>query len=274
LRGGVPLPLHAPGLQFNPRNDPAARHGTWELVNALVQAAAVVESELGGLPVTINDLSYEAGGPIPRHASHQSGRDVDVWFYQLGPDRQPIPSVGAFFGPRGMGVDFRDLSDPSDDVVLRIDLRRTWRFVQALIEDPSANLQSIFVAEHIRSLLLREARKRDAPADVVARFAAMTCQPEYPHDDHFHFRFYCSVEDIAQGCRDSKPTYDWRRRELRDAGVSPNPLLPKRPQAKTKTVSHEEARARAGVLDPEVERWLDRRKAWRDQPHPGRRYCP
>lgn len=273
LRGGVPLPLTAPGLRFNPKNDPAARYGTQELVDALLNAARIVDAELGGLPVTINDLSYAEGGPIPRHGSHQSGRDVDVLFYQLDQDDEPIESVGAFFNPAGAGVDFRELADPADDVRLQIDVPRTWRFVQALIEDPNADLQSIYVAEHIRTLLLRYARQSGADRTTVARFGAMTCQPEYPHDDHFHFRFYCSLEDIAEGCRDSKPLYPWRKRALEDAGVTPLPLLPKRSHAKSKTVSHAEARANAGELDPEVERWLDERQRWIAQPHPGRKYC-
>jgi penicillin-insensitive murein endopeptidase len=274
LVGGVPLPLQAPGLRFNPSRDPAARYGTVEVVRALVDAAEIVDSELGGLPVTINDLSYESGGPIPRHSSHQSGRDVDVFFYQIGPDGNPIASVGAFFDPEGRGVDFRDLADPSDDIDLEIDLRRTWRFVQALIEDDSANLQSIYLAEHLRTLLLDHARVRGAPKETIRRFAAMTCQPGYPHDDHFHFRFYCSAEDIEAGCRDSEPIHPWRKKALAQAGVEPLPMLPKRPRAVAATISHEEARRQAGEMDAEVVRWLDRREAWLAKPHTGRKYCP
>ncbi len=273
LQGGVPLPLRAPGLRFSPRRDPSARFGTVEVVRALVQAAARVEQELGGLPVTINDLSYEAGGPIPHHRSHQSGRDVDVLFYQLDSDGEPVESVGAFFDPTGAGVDFRDLADPNDDILLQFDLARTWLFLRALIEDEEAQLQQIFVAEHLRALLLRHARSNDEPSTIVTRFAAMSCQPSYPHDDHFHIRFYCAPDDISKGCRDSAPLYPWHRKRLQRAGVQSRPLAPKRPGANAKIVTHEEARAAAGLIDPEVGRWLDRRKEWAEQPHPGRPYC-
>ena len=121
--------------------------------------------------------------------------------------------------------------------------------------------------------MLAYARNTRQNPRTIARFAQMTCQPSYPHDDHFHFRFYCSSEDIARGCRDSKPLYPWRKKALREAGVQPKPLLPKRERAESKTVSHEEARANAGVLDAEVERWLDRRQSWIAKPHPGRKYC-
>ena len=274
LRGGVPLPLTAPGLRFNPGRDPNARYGTVEMVRGLVEAGNRVDRELGGVPVTINDLSYAHGGPIPHHRSHQSGRDVDVLFYQLGPDGKPIESVGAFFDRSGAGVDFRDLPDPSDDVALQLDIPRTWLFLQALIEDDEAQLQHIYVAEHLRTLLLDYARARDVPAATVARFVEMSCQPGYPHDDHFHFRFFCAPDDITEGCRDSPPMYPWQRQRLEAAGVRSLPLASKRNQAKAKIVTHEEAREAAGPLDAEVERWLELRKQWIDPPHPGRTYCP
>ncbi len=273
LRGGVPLPSTAPGLRFNPGRDPKARYGTSEMVHGLVDAANRVHRELGGLPVTINDLSLAHGGPIPHHRSHQNGRDVDVLFYQLGPDGEPIESVGAFFDPSGAGVDFQDLADPSDDVALRFDVPRTWLFVRALIEDDEAALQHVFVAEHLRTLLLEYARGHDVPSGTVARFAEMTCQPGYPHDDHLHLRFFCSPDDIARGCRDSPPMYPWRRDKLKAAGVRPLPLAPKRKEAKAKIVTHKQAREAAGPMDAEVERWLDRRQRWLERPHPGRVYC-
>lgn len=274
LRAGVPLPLRAPGIRFNPARDPRARYGTVEVVRALVQAGARVDRELGGLPVTVNDLSYEQGGPLPRHRSHQNGRDVDVFFYQLGPDGKPIESVGAFFDPEGAGVDFRDLADPSDDVPLTIDIPRTWLFLQALIEDERALLQHIYVAEHLRALLLEYAEVQDVPAATRARFEDMTCQPAYPHDDHFHFRFFCTPDDIEEGCRDSAPMYPWHLKRLLEAGVEPRPLTRARPEARAKIVTHEEARSTAGPMDAEVERWLDRRAQWIEKPHPGRPYCP
>ncbi len=274
LRGGVPLPLQAPGLRFNPQRDPSARYGTVEVVRALVEAAARVDRELGGLPVTINDLSLASGGPIPHHRSHQSGRDVDVLFYQLGPDGNPIESVGAFFDPSGAGVDFKDLADPADDIALTIDIPRTWLFLQALIEGGHAELQNVYVAEHLRTLLLRHARSESAAGATITRFEAITCQPRYPHDDHFHFRFFCTPDDIEEGCRDSVPVYPWQHELLEAAGTAPRPLAPKRQKAEAKIVTHEEARRAAGPMDAEVERWLDMRQQWIEKPHPGRPYCP
>ncbi|HET6417364.1 MAG TPA: penicillin-insensitive murein endopeptidase [Polyangiales bacterium] len=274
LRGGVPLPLAAPGLRFNPKRDPKTRFGTVEVVRGLLAAGSRVDEALQGLPITINDLSYAEGGPIPHHRSHQSGRDVDVLFYQLGPDGAPIESVGAFFDPSGEGVDFRDLSNPSDDVALSLDIPRNWLFLRSLIEDEDAQLQQIYLAEHLRALLLDYARREGEPSAAVERFAEMSCQPSYPHDDHFHFRFFCAPDDIAKGCLDSPPMYPWQLQKLEASGVRPRPLAPNRAEARARIVTHEEAREAAGPMDAEVERWLDRRKNWLKRPHPGRTYCP
>jgi penicillin-insensitive murein DD-endopeptidase len=273
LVGGVPLPLTGPGFRFNPRRDPQARYGTAEMVAALVRSAEVVHRELPGGQLTVNDLSYAEGGPIAGHGSHRSGRDVDVLFYLLDEAGKPMPSVGAPLDPGGRGVDFRDLADPADDVPVRIDLARTWRFVQTLLQGEEAKLQRIFVAEHLRTLLVAHARRQRAPAQAVQRFEHLTCQPSYPHDDHFHFRFFCSVGDLKAGCEDTPPIYPWHRRLLQRAGVTPVLARPKPSAPKPKVTTHAEARAEAGPMHSDVVAWLERREAWLRPPRTGRRYC-
>lgn len=276
LEGGVPLPLRGPGFRFNPRRDPRARYGTIEVVRQLVAAAAVVHQELPGGQLTINDLSLPQGGPIPHHGSHQSGRDADVLFYLIGPNGEPHPSVGAPLDPQGRGTDYGDLADPNDDVPLRIDLPRTWRFLQALIEgsgDDEAPLQRVFVAEHLRTLLVDYAQASGAPAATRARFAMITCQPSYPHDDHLHLRWFCSPDDLAAGCEDTPPHYPWRRRALEALGLELRRHRPRPDRPRAPITTSAQARAAAGPMHPEVRRFLRRRRAWMDPPHPGRPFC-
>lgn len=261
LLGGAALPRVAPGLRFEDKRQSDARYGTVEMVQALLKAARLVHTQLGG-ELVVHDLSLAGGGPIPRHETHQSGRDVDLLFYQLGPDGQPIPPVGAFFDERGRAVDFHDLAEPGDDVPLRLDVPRTWRLLQALMEDPQAKLQRIFIADHLRALLLRHAEASHADASTLLRFKELACQPSTPHDDHLHLRFFCSTEDIGAGCRDTPPVHGWRRQQLRALNLRPLPPLPRRASAKSVTVSPEEARAAAGPMHAEVERWLERREHW------------
>lgn len=274
LQGGVPLPEASPGLRSNPRRPNAdGFYGTVEMVQALVRAAAVVAAEHPDSEVTVNDLGFESGGPIPHHASHQSGRDVDVLFYLLDDEGRPRQGKGVPIDPRGVGWDFGDLEDASDDVRVRIDIPRTWRFLQALVEDPEAHLQRVFVVEHVRTMLMEHAERTRAPATARRLIGDATCQPGSPHDDHLHFRFFCTAEDISAGCEDTAPMYPWRRTELRAAGVTPVIARYVRPASRPNTTSPAEARAAAGPMHAAVRAFLDEREQWIRRPRPGRPYC-
>ena len=282
LEGGVPLPLAAAGVLFSPAKDPGSRFGTVELVGGLVRAASAVERASPGAVLTVSDLSREAGGEIPRHASHRSGRDVDVLFYLRRESGEPfVPSKMIPLDPEGRGTDYGDLADPADDVPVVLDAARTWSFVAALLADEAVAVQRIFVVEHLRSRLLDEARRVEAPAEVIDRFAEITCQPGFPHDDHMHVRVFCSAEDVAAGCADGAPIYPWRKQALAAAGVEPvvagddEDEGPRKqgPRPKPDIKSIAQARAEAGPMHEDVVAFLDRRQAWVKRPHPGRRWC-
>ncbi|MGB0680584.1 MAG: penicillin-insensitive murein endopeptidase [Polyangiales bacterium] len=275
LQGAVALPAVGPGFRFNPRRRAVARFGAVAMVQALMHAAAEVAREHPGGELTINDLGLQHGGPIRQHGSHQSGRDVDVLFYLLGTQGQPIPSVGAPLDPRGRGVDFKDLGVARDDVRVRIDLPRTWAFVAALLQAPQATVQRIFIAEHLRALLLRQAQRAGTDKRWRVRFAELTCQPGAPHDDHMHIRFFCGAHDIRAGCRDTYPVYPWWRKQLRTQGLKPVPAGPRRRQLPHALTTARAARqaAEKRPMHAKVRAWLDKREAWVKRPHPGRRYC-
>lgn len=270
LEGGLPLPASAPGLLSNPRRpNETAYWGTVEMIRMLVRAAAVVDRELPGGTLYVNDIGFREGGTIPHHGSHTAGRDVDVLFYLLdAPGGAPRPGIGAPIGPDGMGTDFGDLVDPADDVDVWLDVPRTWRFVQAILEDEEALVQRIFVVEHVRALLLAHAEAISAPEPVRTRFADVTCQPSYPHDDHLHVRLFCTSEDLGAGCADGPPMYPWRSAQLRAAGVEPvfAERTPRRRRAR-------EPEAEEPPMHERVRAFLDLRETWEEQPHPGRPYC-
>jgi penicillin-insensitive murein endopeptidase len=273
LEGGIALPLTGPGFRFNPKKDPLSRYGTVELVQALVRAATAVHEEMPGNELTFGDLGRPEGGDIPGHGSHRAGRDVDVYFYLFDDVGRPFDAKAIPLDPEGKGTDFGDLADPSDDVNVHIDLPRTWKFVHALITDESLWVQRIFVVEHLRSMLLAEARRQKAPRGVMQLFADLTCQPRAPHDDHLHVRVFCTAQDIAAGCEDSRPVYPWHDKRLAALGTALVPAkLPKKAK-KTGVVDREQARQEAGTLHADVQAFLDRREAWAKQPHPGRKYC-
>jgi len=273
VEGAVAFPLVGPGLRFGPLRSPDARYGTVETVQSLLRAADAVRLAFPGSEVTVNDLGLERGGAIAHHASHRAGRDVDVLFYLLDADGSPRPGIGAPIEPNGTGTDYKNLADPADDVVVRIDVPRSWTFVAALLADRRAEVQRIFVVEHVRTMLLDHARSVGADPAIISRFEDVTCQPSYPHDDHFHIRYFCTAEDIAAGCTDSGPLYPWQIEALRLAGTEsvPQRISPHRERARV--TSDEEASEDAGVMDEAVKAFLARRAHWRRAPHPHRQYC-
>ena len=278
LQGAVRLPDRGPGYTHNPKRPDNARYGTVELLQAVARAAAVVDKDLPGSSLTINDVGLEHGGPIAQHGSHQNGRDVDILFYVLDKKGNPLPSVGVPLDPKGQGVDFKDLAIPGDDQPVKIDLPRTWRFMQALLEAAPDQIQRIFIVEHLRTLLVAEAERVRAPKAIRQRFDEVTCQPGTPHDDHMHVRFFCTPEDMAAGCEDSVPLYPWRSSGLRELGLEPIVAGSKRTReerdsAAARTTSPAEAKKKAGKMHPKVVQFLAQREHWLKQPHPGRPYC-
>jgi penicillin-insensitive murein endopeptidase len=277
LQGSVALPLEGKGFRFNPNRNPDRRHGTVEMVQSLVRAAAVVDDALPGGLLTFGDLSMPEGGQIGGHASHRAGRDVDVMFYLLDDETgESMASKMIPLEPDGTGVDFKDLTKGDDDVTVRLDVPRTWKFMEALVTDEHARINRIFVVEHVRTMLLAHAKKIRAPKAARERFGHLTCQPGFPHDDHAHIRFYCAPDDIRGGCLDTKPIFPWHEKVLADAGVEPQlagPRKTKRPKLTSVDEAAKKAKEKLGTFHPDVDAFLERRKAWAKKPHPGRKYC-
>jgi len=220
LRSPVALPLDGDGYtvpgRWRPRN---SNYGTEELVGALVRAARAVDRQVPGGLAAIGDLSRRAGGASVEHKSHQSGRDVDVFYYAVDDRGRPVVPGEAMlrFNGDGRAVRWsppRGLAAPSRAVpAYRFDERRNWAFVRALITDPGAEVQWIFVQHQLAALLLHEAASSGEDPTVLARAALILREPtdSEPHDDHMHVRLYCDAQDRAFGCVDKGPTRWWKK---------------------------------------------------------------
>ena len=179
--------------------------GTWELVQLLERAAYRVSQRVPGSKLTVGELSAEEGGPIPGHASHQNGRDVDISFYMTDASGRPYePFAFAAFDRNGVGL------PPNDG--LRFDDARNWELVAKLVADGDAKIQFLFVARTIRDRLLDEGRRRGAPASVLERASRLLVQPASgnPHRNHFHLRMYCPPSS-RPACQDRAPFHPWYR---------------------------------------------------------------
>lgn len=178
-------------------------YGTWQLVQLLGRAAQYVNKKLPGARLSVGEMSAQNGGNLPNHASHESGRDVDVGFYMLDAAGRPYSAFAfANFDERGRGI--------KPNVGLKFDVARNWELVARLVTDGDARVQYVFVAPGLRWLLLEEGKRRGATPAVLDRAAHVMVAPNerHPHGNHFHVRIYCGPNERPQ-CTDSAPYWPW-----------------------------------------------------------------
>jgi penicillin-insensitive murein endopeptidase len=196
LVGGAVLPKRGAGFAVMQKTlERRARFGTEELVRLVESAAARVRRQHRGAELAVADLSQRRGGPFVHHGSHQSGRDVDLAFYMRDAAGEPVrPLDFVAFDRNGFSVD--------PPMAYRFDVARNWAVVAALLTSDRAEVQWIFVAEHLKRLLLEGARAAGARPALVARARQVLRQPgAKSHWDHFHVRVRCP-SDGGPACRD------------------------------------------------------------------------
>jgi penicillin-insensitive murein endopeptidase len=204
LTGAVELSAEGTGYRFFRNND--RHHALARFAKALAAAAARVENERPGGTLVIGDLSAEHGGRLMPHLSHRSGRDADLLLYALTVGGAPIASPGfVHYGPDGLAW------DEANRRFCRFDVEREWLLIRALLEDPQARIQWVFVNHVIEALTIEWARARGESTELVWRAEEVMAEP-HPggaHDDHIHVRTACDDDDIGHGCEPSGPARPW-----------------------------------------------------------------
>ncbi|HMI86396.1 MAG TPA: penicillin-insensitive murein endopeptidase [Polyangiaceae bacterium] len=208
LSSGAELPTSGPGYRWlNPNGH---HYGVPRLVEAVAGAAAEVERQRpGGAPLMIGDLSRRAGGRIPRHASHRSGRDVDLLFYAETPAGEPVTNPGFLkFGPDGLAL---VPNERGGGRYIRLDLAREWLLIKSLLGAPEANVQWMFVSLPLEALITDYARARGEDPELVWHAETVMLQPRdsLPHDDHLHLRTACTPDEAVMGCEGGGPYWPW-----------------------------------------------------------------
>ena len=212
------------------RPNESTRYGSETLVAAVTAAAQSVQHAFpGGHPLRIGDLSSRRGGAHARHASHRSGRDVDLLFYMR--DAGGLSAQGAAWGR----VDEFGVSSAQSTPVF-FDTARNWHLVRTLLLDEDARVKWIFVSNDLKARLLRYAAQHETSPKAIARAAWVLHQPSHgdPHADHFHVRVGCSAIEAQLGCRERAPFWPWLGDASRKTG----------------------SRAGASASDAELVRWL------------------
>jgi penicillin-insensitive murein endopeptidase len=220
VRSPVELPFDGDGYMVPTRwRLRHSNYGTDELVGVVVRAARAVERALPGGTAPIGDLSRRAGGASIEHKSHQSGRDVDVFFYAVDAGGRSVTPGEAMvrYGVEGQAVRWspaHGFAPPAAPVpAYRFDAARNWAFVRALLMDEDTEVQWIFIQRALGALLLRAATEAGEDPALVARAAFILHEPtdSEPHDDHMHVRLYCDPSDRWLGCSDRGPVRWWKK---------------------------------------------------------------
>ncbi len=177
LDGGVALPRQGPGFK---RLDRDRHFGTDETIGLLrYLGARLLEVYPGTEPMLVGDISQEGGGRVRPHRSHQSGRDVDIAFFEKGnPVRRHYKG---------------DLQ--VDD----IDLDKSWFLIETLLL--TGRVEYIFVNRSVQPALRRHARSVGWSDEALDRiFETPPHRQAYirhaaGHTYHFHVRIKCGEGD-------------------------------------------------------------------------------
>lgn len=192
LQGGRALPHDGPGYQVM---HPERRRffGHPDLVDFIQQLGASY-AEAGHGVLLIGDLSQPRGGKASGgHASHQSGLDVDIWYWH--PPKARTRALSA--------KERRTLGAPSvlNGKAGRIRTAHRAQVAAALritAEDP--RVERVFVHPIIKRELCEAT---DGPREWLRKV-----RPWYGHDDHFHVRLACPEDSPECKSQGSVPSGD------------------------------------------------------------------
>jgi penicillin-insensitive murein DD-endopeptidase len=206
LTEGAELPVSGLGYErFRPESP--NYWGVPRLVAAVQSAAAVVaQAAPGGPPLVVGDFSARTGGKIPHHASHRTGRDVDLLFYFMDLYGQPLKSPGFV----NVGSD-SIAAVPRTRQFVRLDVEREWQLLRTLLTDPNIEILWMFVSRDIKALMVQQALAIGEPTWLIWRAQQVMYQPSdsAAHDDHMHLRIACSATERPLGCDGGGPYWPW-----------------------------------------------------------------
>jgi LysM repeat protein/murein endopeptidase len=165
-------------------------YGTSSTVFQVLRSIAAVQRSYPKLhKLAIGDLSARKGGKIPRHVSHQSGRDIDLGFYFKQ-------------RPKGYPEEFVEATEKN------INFDATWLLIKTLADSHGADggVERIFLSYATQGMLYRMAKRKGVPQKVLSRLfqypngeynATGIIRHEPGHTDHLHVRFRCLHGDAA-----------------------------------------------------------------------------
>jgi len=182
--GSLSIGTAGGGILVNPV--PVPSDPGWALIDAngayaTSETVAFIRTAVGTVrelypdtpPISIGDISFEEGGRMKRHQTHQSGRDVDFGFYFKG-GSQPWFVAGT---------------------KANLDLPRNWALLRALLV--RTDVETVLLDSRIQQLLYAHALKigeDKAWLDGIFQFVKGNAKAPVVHvpghRTHYHVRFY------------------------------------------------------------------------------------
>jgi penicillin-insensitive murein endopeptidase len=179
LRGAAKLSLDGTGYQvMHPSR--LRYYGHPDLVDFIRKLGQTLHAEKLA-DMMVGDLSQPRGGPAPGgHSSHQTGLDVDLWYWQpKAAERGPLPRA------ERESTKARSVLDGKAGAVRAEFAPRVAALLRLAASD--TRVTRIFVHPII---------KRTLCADVESDRAWLSkVRPWFGHDDHFHVRLACPQGD-------------------------------------------------------------------------------
>jgi penicillin-insensitive murein endopeptidase len=186
LAGGVALPMNGPHWQvMRPlRNRNWGHPGLIDFVKRLSEKAYKDKDSWSG--VLVGDMSQPRGGPmISGHASHNIGRDVDLWL-------TPMPDHILTEEERNTMSAHSVLKLDSADFDANYWTDAHAAFVRNAAEDPE--VVRIFVTPAIKKFWC-DKRPQNATFPWLSKLRPCPAAQCVGHDDHIHIRLKCAPGD-------------------------------------------------------------------------------
>jgi penicillin-insensitive murein endopeptidase len=192
LSGAVSLPPNGIGYQLM-RPTRGRSYGHPDLIRFIESLAKTASLQHWGV-LLIGDLGQPRGGPTPSgHRSHQTGLDVDIWYLlsqQAAARTLEFNERETWSSPSVLAAK----SDVIDD--------SQWSMAQEKILEAAARrpeVDRIFVNPSVKRLLCT----RKSAHDWLRKI-----RPWWKHDDHFHVRLKCPLNNKNCTGQDPLPASD------------------------------------------------------------------
>jgi hypothetical protein len=181
LLAGVQLPPSRTYVRRRPSN-------SWGTTNTIAHVKRIVEAVQRRYArvhqLAIGDISARGGGALIRHASHQSGRDVDIGFYfKRRPDGYPTSFV--------VGT------------ARNLDMEANWLMLERFCDTRGSRggVEKIFMVTQLQKVFYDWGRRNGASRGTLSSMFQVAgggnacVRHQKGHDDHIHVRFKCPPND-------------------------------------------------------------------------------